>query len=388
MADPNLGTLLDFSRRPHLIAQDGHNGKGANRTGEGAADLVVSVPLGTVVYKNDRLLADMAHKGDRVVVAKGGRGGRGNLSFKTRQITAPRIAEKGAPGELAELELELKLIADVGLAGLPNAGKSTLLSRMSEARPKIAEYPFTTLAPHLGVVEHKGSSFIMADIPGLIEGAHAGKGLGDEFLRHVERTRLIVHIVDPLGFGGQDALTGIRVIEGELKKFSARLARKPRILVINKLDLPEGPVVLEAARKRYRSRKIFGISCATGQGIPALADHLLTALQSLPRELTPALPSERELVHVKPGFEVTRSGGTFRVHGPYVERIAQMTDLSLPEALARFQLALKKIGVDRALKRSGVREGDMVRIAGIELEWTDEPFVAPPWLPRTGRTRL
>ena len=389
VADSNLGTLLDLARRPKVVAKDGENGKGANKTGLGAEDLVISVPLGTVVYKNDRLAAALAKDGARVLIAKGGRGGRGNLSFKTRFNTAPRIAEKGQPGEVAELELELKLIADVGLAGLPNAGKSTLLSYLSQARPKIADYPFTTLAPHLGVVEHKGSSFIMADIPGLIEGAHAGKGLGDEFLRHVERTRLLVHMVDPMGFGSQDAMAGIKVIEGELKAFSSRLAAKPRVLVINKLDLPEGSGVLEAARKRWRKRKIFGISCATGQGVPELVDYLLTELQRLPREIGEAPPPlEKEEVRVKPGFEIFRSSGAFRVRGPYVERIANMTDLGLPEAVARLQLALRKIGVDKALKRSGVREGDTVRIASFEFEWTDEPFSPPPRLPRTSRVRL
>ncbi|MBI4422582.1 MAG: GTPase ObgE [Elusimicrobia bacterium] len=389
VADATLGTLLDFSRRPRLLAGDGRNGKGANKTGEGAEDMVIKVPIGTVVYKNDRLLADLAKPGDRVLVARGGRGGRGNLSFKTRQNTAPRIAEKGEPGEAAELELELKLIADVGLAGFPNAGKSTLLSRMTMARPKIAEYPFTTLAPHLGVVEHKRYSFVMADIPGLIEGAHAGKGLGDAFLRHVERTRMLVHLVDPMGFGGRDALDGIRVIEGELKAFSSRLAAKPRVLVVNKLDLPEGPVVLEAVRRRYRARRVFGISCATGQGIPELSDFLVTEVQTLPRESGPVVPGpDRESLEVKPGFLIERVSGGFRVRGPYVERIATMADMTLPEAVARFQFALKKIGVDRALKKAGIREGDAVRIGDVEFEWTDAPFARLPRLPRTRRVRL
>lgn len=347
------------------------------------------MPIGTVVYKNDRLLADLSSPGDRVLVAKGGRGGRGNLSFKTQRSTAPRIAEKGQPGEVAELELELKLIADVGLAGFPNAGKSTLLSRMTHARPKIAEYPFTTLAPHLGVVEHKGSSFIMADIPGLIEGAHAGKGLGDEFLRHVERTRLLVHLIDPLGFGERDAHDGIKVIEEELKAFSSRLAAKPKVLVVNKLDLPEGPDVLAKVKSRYRARAVFGISCATGRGIPALADYLLTELQRIPRAVTvEEPPAEAQRHEVRPGYEIIRERGGWRVRGPYVERIASMMDMGLPESVARFQLAIKKIGVDKSLKKGGIQEGDAVRIASIEFEWTDAPFEPPPRLPRTRRVRI
>ncbi len=388
-ADRNIGTLLDLARRPKLLALDGHKGMGGNKTGWSAEDLVVPVPIGTVIYKNDRLLADLSKEGDRVLVAKGGRGGRGNLSFKSQRITTPRIAEKGQPGESAELELELKLIADVGLAGFPNAGKSTLLSRMSHARPKIADYPFTTLVPHLGVVEHKKSSFIMADIPGLIEGAHTGKGLGDDFLRHVERTRLLVHMIDPLGFMGTGAVDGIRVIEGELKSFSSRLATKPRLMVVNKLDLPEGAKVLEAVKRRYRARKVFGISCATGQGIPELADFLLTELQRLPKDAGFKMPPSEMLHHeVLPGYKVTKEQGVWHVRGPYVERVANMTDMRLPEAIARFQLAIKKIGVDKSLKKAGAREGDDVRIGSVEFVWTDAPFEAPPRLPRTRRIRL
>ncbi len=389
VADRNLGTLLDFTRRPHLEALSGENGKGANKTGRGADDLIVSVPIGTMVYKRDQLLADLVEEGQRVLVAKGGRGGRGNLSFKSQRNTAPRIAEKGEPGEQAVVDLELKLIADVGLTGLPNAGKSTLLARLSRARPKIADYPFTTLAPHLGVVEHKRSSFIMADIPGLIEGAHRGKGLGDAFLRHIERTRLLVHLVDPLGYGGKSAEDGVRVIEAELKSFSARLAKKPRVLVVNKMDLPEGPVVLRRLRGRYRTRPVFGISCASGQGVSELADRLAEELARLPREGEGAArPAGPEKLLVSPGFEIRRRQGGFEVSGAYVERIVRMADLSLPESVARLQLALRKVGVDRALRKAGIQNGDVVRVAGHEFEWSDAPFAPPPRIPRTRRTRI
>ncbi|MBI4349050.1 MAG: Obg family GTPase CgtA, partial [Elusimicrobia bacterium] len=266
---------------------------------------------------------------------------------------------------------------------------STLLSRMSHAKPKVADYPFTTLVPHLGVVEHKRASFIMADIPGLIEGAHTGKGLGDDFLRHVERTRLLVHLIDPLGFMHTKALDGIRVIEHELKSFSGRLAAKPRVMVVNKLDLPEGTAVLEAVKRRYPARKVFGISCATGQGIPELADFLVTELQRLPKDAGFVMPPSEEHHHeVQPGYKVTREQGVWRVRGPYVERIASMTDLRLPEAVARFQLAIKKIGVDKTLKKAGAKEGDDVRIGSFDFVWTDAPFEPPPRLPRTRRIRL
>lgn len=391
-ADPAVATLLDFAYRPRLRAGDGEGGKGRNQTGAAAEDLVVRVPVGTVAYRDGRLIADLAEPGTRVLVAKGGRGGRGNLSFKSRHNTAPRIYEKGEPGEEAQIELELRLIADVGLVGFPNAGKSTLLSRLSNARPKIADYPFTTLAPHLGLVRHKEATFVLADIPGLIEGAHQGKGLGLEFLRHVERTRLLIHVIDPLGFGGTGALEGVRKIEEELKSYSRRLAAKPRLLAVNKMDLPEGAEVLKRLRGRFRGRRVFGISAATGKGMEELLDALLKALKEASssgpvRFDEPDGPRE---VKVPAGFRVEReSPGVFRVRGTYVERAAAMADLSLVESTYRLQTTLRRIGVDRALRAAGVREGDTVHVGGLELEWADQPLKRPPKLSpsRRGKER-
>ncbi|HVE13351.1 MAG TPA: Obg family GTPase CgtA, partial [Elusimicrobiota bacterium] len=351
--------------------QDGGNGGSSSRSGADAEDMVVSVPVGTVVYRGDRPLADLSKAGDQVVIAKGGRGGRGNQSFKNQRNPSPQIYEKGQPGERVELDLELKLIADVGLVGFPNAGKSTILARVSNARPKIAAYPFTTLAPHLGIVQHKNATFVLADIPGLIEGAHEGKGLGADFLRHVERTRYLVHLVDPAGFGGVSAADGVKKIEEELAGYSQRLASKPRALAVNKMDLPEGAVALKAVRARYRRRKIFAISGATGEGIRELLDFVLAELARIPKDDGALGPEPGEaVVRVEQGFRIRRiEENIYQVWGSYVERVAAMSDMTLPESVARLQAAFKKIGLDKALKNAGVQDGDFVRIGGLELEW-------------------
>lgn len=386
-ADANVGTLLDFSYRPHWQAVAGGAGKGKNQTGADAEDLVVRVPAGTLVYKDGRLLADLAKPGTEVLAAAGGRGGRGNLSFKSQHVKAPRNYEKGQPGEETELNLELKLIADIGLAGFPNAGKSTLLARVSNARPKVASYPFTTLAPHLGLVKHKQRSFVLADIPGLIEGAHRGKGLGHDFLRHVERTRVLIHLVDPLGFKNASAVDSIKRIETELEEFSRALSKKPKIIAVNKMDLPAGAAALKKIRSRYRRRRVFGISAATGEGVEKLLDAALAELARQPKELVTFEPEPGpRSVKVDAGFRIERlGGGRFRVHGRYVERVAVMSDLSLVESVYRLQTTMRKVGVERALKSAGVREGDSVLIGPLELEWEDVPLSRPP--PLSKKTR-
>lgn len=392
-ANSHFTTLLDLSRHPHVRGHNGSAGKGGDKTGEAGADLVLPVPVGTVVYKDGAMVADLSRAGERYLAAAGGRGGRGNLSFKNRFNTAPRMCEKGAPGGTATLELELKLLADVGFVGFPNAGKSSLLARISAARPKVADYPFTTLSPNLGVAEHKGVSFVAADIPGLIEGAKDGKGLGTDFLKHVERTRVLVHLVDPLGFGGADPVEGVRVIEGELKGFSPRLSGKERILVVNKLDLPEGKDVLKKIKGKYRSRRPLGISAATGEGLNALMDRII---ETLSRRKGPetyeeeaALMREKQ-VKVERGFRVENlGGGSFKLSGDYVERAAAMLDPSLPEAVDRFQRTLKTIGVDKALRRAGIQDGDDVRVGSFQFDWSDAPYRPLPRLRRAHkRTRI
>lgn len=382
ISDPNLSTLADVFYHPHLRGECGRGGKGSNKAGLDGRDFTARVPVGTMVMRGEKLLADLSEPGARFTAARGGRGGRGNLAFKTSRNTAPRIKEKGEPGEAADLDLELKLIADVGLVGFPNAGKSTLLARVSNARPKIADYPFTTLSPNLGVVRHKERDFVLADIPGLIEGAHEGRGLGDEFLRHVERTRILVHLVDPLGFGGKDPVSGVRTVEAELKSYSRILASKQRILAVNKTDLPEAAEALRRIRARWRMRKVFAISAATGEGVGLLMDAVSTMLSRLPRP-TPLRGLSRpgtareenglraaRAVRMKAGFRVGRLGpARFQVVGEAVERAAAMTDTTLEESVRRLQGIFKKVGVDKALRRAGVREGDSVRVGRVEFEW-------------------
>ncbi|MBI3551589.1 MAG: GTPase ObgE, partial [Elusimicrobia bacterium] len=389
-ASTHLTTLLELARRPHLEAERGSHGKGGNKTGLGGKDTVVPVPVGTVVYKDGALAVDLCRPGQRYLAARGGRGGRGNLSFKSRLNTAPRIYEKGAPGESTTLELELKLLADVGFVGFPNAGKSSLLARISAARPKVADYPFTTLSPNLGVCEHKGVSFVAADIPGLIEGAHAGKGLGHEFLRHVERTRVLVQLIDPAGYAGEDPVEGIKTIEHELKSFGPRLAEKPRLLAVNKMDLPGADAVYKKVRSRYNKAKPLAISVATGEGLPALLDRVLLELSRNPgtRRIDEAL-AEGGLVKVEKGFSVRRAAaGVYQLQGRFVERAAAMLDGTLPEAVDRFQRALKRIGVDRALRQAGIEDGDAVRCGSVEFEWSDAPHKRLPHIRRHKRTRI
>ncbi len=368
-------TLLDLARRPHILGKPGVHGKGGDKTGMAGEDIFIPVPVGTVVYRDGVLVADLHKAGQRFLAAEGGRGGRGNLSFKSRLNTAPRIYEKGEPGDKITYDLELKLIADVGFVGFPNAGKSSLLSTISAARPKVADYPFTTLSPHLGVASHKGAHFVAADIPGLIEGAHEGKGLGLEFLRHVERTRLLVHLVDPTGYMETDPVAGVKVIEDELKSFSSRLYNKPRVLVVSKMDLPEGETTLKKLKAKYRKRNVLGISAATGRGLETLLDRVIEELsRTAGPETFEQVAAVRE-VKVDTGFQVQPlGGGVYKLSGQFVERAAAMLDATLPEAVDRFQRTLKKIGVDKALKRAGIEEGDLVRCGDFEFEWSDQPY--------------
>ncbi len=387
-AASRLTTLMDLHFHPHLEAGRGGHGKGSEKTGDDGADVTVKVPVGTVVYRDGALVADLHEDGQRWRAAAGGRGGRGNASFKSRHNTAPRLAEKGEPGEKAEYDLELKLLADVGLVGFPNAGKSSFLARVSRAKPKIADYPFTTLTPNLGVAYHKHVSFVLADIPGLIEGAAGGKGLGAQFLRHVERTRVLLHLVDPAGYMGEDPVAGVKTIEGELKTFSPRLAETPRVLVVNKTDLPGADAVVKALKKKYRGR-VLAVSAATGAGVDELLDRVIEELAKHegPRHFDDR--AEAETVHkVEQGFSVENlGGGVFALRGRFVERASAMLDASLPEAVQRYQHTLKRIGVDRALKKAGIQEGDTVRCAEFEFEWTDTAAKRLPQR-RDKRTRI
>jgi GTP-binding protein len=372
--DPNLNTLLRFKRRVHFKAEAGKRGSGKNQQGAAGADRVIPVPPGTVVHDADtgELVADLVEGGKRVLVASGGRGGRGNASFASPTNQAPRVAEHGEPGKERWLRLELKLLADVGVVGMPNAGKSTLLSVVSAARPKIAAYPFTTLQPNLGVVSLDGyRTFVMADVPGLIEGAADGAGLGHQFLRHVERTRLLIHLLDG---AAQDPLEDWKTINKELAQFSTRLADRPQIVVLNKMDLPDAqawwPLVRDAMDER--GMEAHAISAVTQEGVQELMQRTYQLLQSLPApEPAPEQPAVFRPAEVEDAFTIVREGDAWRVRGERVERIAAMTPFALPEAAARFQRQLRAMGVEAALREAGVEPGDAVRIGDRELEWSE-----------------
>ena len=382
VADKGKNTLLDYQRRRHVRA--GHGGKGAraNRHGKKGADVRLPVPPGTLVYDDatGELLADLAEVGGPpLMVARGGRGGLGNSHFATSTNQAPRIAQKGEAGEERWIRLELKLIADVGIVGFPNAGKSTLLASVSRAEPKIAAYPFTTLEPNLGVVEiGDDERFVVADIPGLIEGAHRGVGLGHSVLRHVERTRVLIHIVDGSGEELSGATGGplraFDAINEELELFDPAVRAKPQVVAVNKIDLTDVRERLPELRAGFGAHglEIFPISAATGEGVPALMARVAQELRE-ERARTPATTPIERVPVLQPAavdrFDVAAEPGGFRVTGRRVERAVAMTDLENPEAVAFLQRILDRMGVTAALERAGVAPGDTVRFGKNEMIW-------------------
>lgn len=366
---PHKKSLLDLSYRPHFYAPDGKHGQGSDKIGRGGEDIYVDVPLGTMVYRDKKLLVDLKTPSEVFLAAKGGRGGRGNAAFKTQRNTAPEFSEKGEPGEEFPLELELKLLADIGLIGFPNSGKSTLLSRLTKARPKIAAYPFTTLNPNLGVADWHGARMVVADIPGLIEGAHKGRGLGHDFLRHIERTRLLFHVIDIYGFEGHDAVECVRLINEELRLHSPLLAKRRQALVLNKMDLTGSENALESLEKHFKRAKIFPISAVTGQGVHALLAYAAKELAKPERQDLQPTAEEPFRFVVEADFQVVQEKGSFSVKGPRVEKLAAMTNFEQREGFKRFQNILKKMGVERELQRRGVKAGDTVRIGTVEFTY-------------------
>ncbi|HXD57495.1 MAG TPA: GTPase ObgE [Thermoleophilaceae bacterium] len=374
VCDPSLRDLQSFKRKTHYKAARGGHGEGSNRHGASPDPLEVRVPPGTVVEATeDDLRFDLTQPGQRGVVARGGLGGRGNRHFTTPTRQAPRFAERGLPGEERWLELRLKLLADVGLVGLPNAGKSSLLSRISRAQPKVADYPFTTLEPVLGTIERDGRQLVVADIPGLIEGAAEGAGLGLEFLAHVERTRLLIHVLDLNPLDGSDPVANHAAVEAELASYGAGLERLPRILALSKADLVP-PEVAEAARDEWGERldaEVLVTSSATRQGLDELVDGIF---RDIPEEALPAAPEEADEEHriYRPGddgFRVERTGdGAYRVTGGRVERLISRHDMDNEDAQRYVEDRLAKMGVIRALGTAGFQPGDDVEIAGIVFE--------------------
>jgi GTP-binding protein len=381
IVDPGQTTLRDFQYRHHFKAEPGGRGERARRHGKAGKELRLAVPPGTGAYDDatGALLADLVAVGQEALVARGGRGGLGNTHFKTPIHQAPRHAQKGEPGEERWLRLELRLIADVGLVGLPNAGKSTLLAALTAARPKIADYPFTTLEPNLGVLdlgEEDERRPTIADVPGLIEGASTGAGLGHAFLRHVERTRVLIHVVDG---SARDPGWDYSVIRDELEAHDPRLLDKPTLVAFNKLDLPaaaEAWPAFRSARARDRAR-VVALSAATGEGIDRLRSELAELLPSadeLAAEPEPTGVVVHRIDAMADTFVVEREDGAFRVRGRRIERLASQTNFDNEESAERFQRDLARLGIEEELRRAGVRAGDTVRIAGAELEWEPQPW--------------
>lgn len=376
VVDPGMTTLLDFRYQRHFKAQRGGHGGGDNMSGARGEDLFIKVPPGTVVRDaaTGEVLADLTEPGQQAVIARGGRGGRGNAHFATPTNRAPRLSEKGEPGEERWVVLELKVMADVGLVGLPNAGKSTFLAAVSAARPKIADYPFTTLTPNLGVVAAGGKSFVVADIPGLIEGAHRGAGLGHDFLRHVERTRLLIHMLDAAGVEGQEPSAAYEAINRELLLYNEDLARKKQVVALNKMDLPAARENLPRLARFFeeRGQEFYPISAVTGEGIPVLLERVAALLGELSAMPPAPLWHEGEVLYratFEPELEVEKVADGFLVRGKEVERLVAMTPLENEEALGRLQRRLEKMGVYRALQEAGVQEGDTVRIGKFEFTY-------------------
>ena len=402
-ADASLSSLIEYRFKHHFKAERGTHGKGSRMHGATGEDLVLKVPMGTVVHEYfeeskevGELIADLTHDGERVTVAEGGMGGRGNIHFVTPTRRAPAFAELGEPSQESWIELEMKLMADAALVGMPSAGKSSLIAKMSAARPKIADYPFTTLVPNLGVARSGDYSFVVADIPGLIEGAHEGRGLGHEFLRHIERTALIVHVVDLTGdYEGRDPLEDYDIINRELALYADELAARPRIVVANKIDVPGAEEVADRLAERVREDsiaaaggdefasspvdpKLYRISALTGEGVDGLKAAIATKVHELREELRALSEADVQYEHVwehkreerdKQFKVVPLGGGVFRVEGPQVERMVVQTDWENEEAIAFLQHRLKRLGVEKALEKAGAVDGDEIRIVGRAFEF-------------------
>lgn len=372
--NPKLNTLVTFHRQVHFRAGDGERGGKNNRSGANGTDLILETPPGTLVRDDasGALLCDLTGAEQRFVLAQGGRGGRGNARFATPSNQTPRLAERGEPGVEKWVRLELKLIADVGIVGVPNAGKSTLLAVVSAAQPKIGDYPFTTLQPNLGVVTLDGyTTCVMADIPGLIEGAAAGTGLGHDFLRHIERTRILIHLLDG---AARNPLEDWATVNRELALYAAGLENKPQLVVLNKLDLPDGvawePLVREAVEEA--GYPFCAISAVTGQGVQQLLYQVSALLAAAP----PVAPQAVEPVVIRPSappeqFQIAREGEHWQVSGAAIERITAMTFFEMADSAERFQRILEHMGISDALRQAGIADGDLVLIGDIELEWQE-----------------
>ncbi|MCI1590349.1 GTPase ObgE [Heyndrickxia oleronia] len=383
VVEEGLRTLMDFRYQRHFKANRGEHGMSKGQHGRGAEDMIVKVPPGTVVKDDDtnEIIADLTEHGQRAIVARGGRGGRGNIRFATPANPAPEISENGEPGQERYIVLELKVLADVGLVGFPSVGKSTLLSIVSAAKPKIAEYHFTTIVPNLGVVETgDGRSFVMADLPGLIEGAHQGVGLGHQFLRHIERTRVIVHVIDMSGLEGRDPYQDYLTINQELKEYNLRLMERPMIIVANKMDMPDAEENLAKFKEQMKEDyPIFPISAITQNGLRDLLFKIADLLETTPEFPIHEIVEDEEIKRVvykhekqEQAFEITREpDGSFVVTGEKLEKLFKMTNFTRDESVRRFARQLRSMGIDDALRQRGATNGDIVKIMEYEFEFIE-----------------
>lgn len=374
--DEGLNTLIDLRYRRVIKGQKGENGLGKGKNGAKAEDIIVKVPQGTIItdYESNLVIADLTKKDDEVIVAYGGRGGRGNIALATRTNPAPSFCENGEPGEVRKVKVELKLLADVGLVGLPSVGKSTFISKISAAKPKIAAYHFTTLSPNLGVVKASGNrSFVVADLPGLIEGASLGEGLGDQFLKHIERTRVIAHIIDMSGFEGRDPYNDYLVINKELENFNPKILQKPQIILANKMDMPNSDENLKNFKLKFKNIEVYPISGVTGAGISEVVNKLADMLDNIKK--LPLYEEEKFESHILYKFEreqpftITNENNVWVIRGREIEKILRMTKFQTDESVMRFANKLRKLGIDDKLRELGANDGDTVRILDFEFEY-------------------
>ncbi len=369
----SLNTLATFRHKNQFVAQDGARGGPNNMSGKSSPDLIILIPMGTMIYDEttNELIGDLVEKDQTLIVCKGGRGGKGNQHFATSRNQVPRTAERGEPSEQKRIRLELKLIADIGIVGVPNAGKSSLLAAITNAKPKIGDYPFTTLEPNLGVAElDKETSLVFADIPGLIEGAHKGAGLGDAFLRHVQRTRVLIHLLDGLS---ADPIADFTQINSEMALFDTHLSKKPQLVVINKIDIPEVQTKWKRIEPELRKKGFepMAISALTHQELKPLLWKALELLKSAPEpEIEKALPVYRPEVDARE-FTIEKMSDGWRIKGKAIERAAEMTYWEHEGSVRRFQILMERLGVDAKLREAGVQEGETVHIGEYELDWQD-----------------
>ena len=374
--DEGLHTLLDLRYQKQIKGSKGENGKGKNQHGKNSPDVIVKVPLGTVVTDMDTglIVCDLKKKDDSFIVAKGGRGGRGNTAFKTQTNTAPDFSENGEPGEERTLKVEVKMLADVGLVGLPSVGKSTIISSISRSKPKIAAYHFTTLSPNLGVTKTDDNySYVVADLPGLIEGASHGEGLGDKFLRHIERTKVIAHVIDMASVEGRDPYEDYVLINNELNEFNPKLLKKPMIIIANKMDLEESKENLKKFKEKVKDKEIFEVSGATGVGLKNVVNYLGKLLQELPDE--ELFDDDKIESHVLYKFKkeekytIEKEDDVWVIRGDEIEKLFKMTKFSSDEAVYRFAKKLTRMGIDKKLESLGAKEGDQVRILDFYFDY-------------------